>query len=90
MSEAVSAPQVSIDAGLGGVLLANMVEAWLDRSDPDWQPEQDEHDDDLEDVDDDEASLAWMRCPQNDVTHSSRMAGPRASGVDRFVDRRTR
>src|SRR5262245_49594764 len=29
MSEAVSAPQVSIDAGLGGVLLANMVEAWL-------------------------------------------------------------
>src|SRR5258708_4926442 len=29
MSEAVSTLQVSIDAGLGGVLLANMVEAWL-------------------------------------------------------------
>ena len=29
MSEALSALHTSIDAGLGGVLLANMVEAWL-------------------------------------------------------------
>src|SRR6266436_9166799 len=29
MSEALSALQSPIDAGLGGVLLANMVEAWL-------------------------------------------------------------
>src|SRR5882757_2913680 len=29
MSEALSALHASIDAGLGGVLLANMVEAWL-------------------------------------------------------------
>src|SRR5216684_6899650 len=29
MSEAQSALHASIDAGLGGVLLANMVEAWL-------------------------------------------------------------
>src|SRR6266852_5470062 len=29
MNEVPSAPQAPIDAGLGGVLLANMVEAWL-------------------------------------------------------------
>src|ERR1700730_14209477 len=29
MSEALSALHASVDAGLGGVLLANMVEAWL-------------------------------------------------------------
>ena len=30
MSEALSTLHASIDAGLGGVLLANMLEAWLD------------------------------------------------------------
>ena len=30
MSEALSALHASIDVGLGGVLLANMLEAWLD------------------------------------------------------------
>jgi hypothetical protein len=33
MSQVLSALLASIDAGLGGVLLANMVEAWLV-----WQP----------------------------------------------------